>query len=372
MSKARPPAERPRQSDVAARPQPARPVVAVTGLEGRDNPYPGTAIARALRAARGEQVAIVGFSYDPTLTGCFRSDLFDRVYLTPLPGDPAAALLRRIREIRREFPIDVLIPALDSELALFALHREELADLGIRMVIPRAESVKVRYKQRLAAFARGSGIFSPRTEVVSDPETFFTQEQWGFPCFLKGPLADACRVDCQDEAIAVFRRLVSKWGYPVLAQELLVGDEYDVCAVARAAGSPVGMICIRKTALNSAGKAVGAEVVDDPELARAGRHILRALNWEGPLEIELVREASSGRFFLLEVNARFPAWIGISPATGVNLPDLALRLALDEPLPEPLEPRVGVRFLRGRKSSFSNAEDLGRLLTSGRLIHDRV
>ncbi|MCA9000821.1 MAG: biotin carboxylase, partial [Planctomycetes bacterium] len=101
--------------------------VAVTGLEGRDNPYPGCAIARALKEARGDAVSIIGFAYEPTLTGNLRGDLFDRVYTTPLPGDPAAVLLPRILEIHEQSPIDVLIPALDSELAIFSMHSAELA-----------------------------------------------------------------------------------------------------------------------------------------------------------------------------------------------------------------------------------------------------
>ena len=191
---------------------PERPVVAITGLEGRDNPYPGVAIARALRAARGDSISLVGFAYEPALTGNFREDLFDRVYLTPLPGDPAATLLRRIFEIHEEYPLDVLIPALDSELALFATHRAELAERGIRMVIPSPEAVRSRYKQRLFAWAQRHSIFTPRTEVVTKPESFWEQEAWSLPCYLKGPLADAVRVESVAEAICVYHRLVRRWG----------------------------------------------------------------------------------------------------------------------------------------------------------------
>ncbi|MFH0947027.1 MAG: ATP-grasp domain-containing protein [Planctomycetota bacterium] len=348
-----------------------KPVVAVTGLEGRDNPYPGVAFASALRAARGDAIVLVGLAYEPTLTGCFRGDLFDRVYLTPLPGGPSATLLRRLREIHEEMPIDVLVPALDSELAVFAAHREELAGWGIRMTIPSAESVRVRYKQRLARWAGRNGIFTPKTEVITDPERFFRREEWRFPCFLKGPLADAVGVECVEEAIAACGRLASRWGFPVLAQEALLGEEYDVCSVAMPSGAEAATIAIKKTIQNSAGKAIGAEVVDDPDVLAAGRIVLEALAWEGPCEIEFLREFSSKRLFLLEVNARFPAWIGVAPAVGVNLPDLNLRIALQEPLPQAVRPRVGCRFLRSSRTSLSRAEDLGDLLSLGRLTHEK-
>lgn len=350
-------------------PETRKPVVAVTGLEGRDNPFPGAAIARALRAARGDDVRIIGLTYEPTLTGCMRADLFDDIYCTPLPGDPAAVLLRRLYEIHQQQPIDLLIPALDSELAVFARHRDAIAANGIGTFIPSAEAVMARYKQRLWNWARKHGLYSPRTEVVTDPRTFWQQQDWHFPCFLKGSLADAVKVESQEEAEVVYYRMAARWGYPVLAQQMVHGEEFDICAVADDAGEPVAMIPIRKTVLSQAGKAIGAEVVDCPPALAEGRRILKALRWRGPLEIELMREHSSGRFFLIEINARFPAWIGICGQTGVNLPDLLVRLALGEELPRERQPRIGTAFLRSSRTTLSRVEDLGALMACGHLQH---
>ncbi len=356
-------------SSKAKRARKRGPVVAITGLEGRDNPYPGCAVARALRAARGDALELLGFAYEPTLTGSFRRDLFDAVYLTPLPGDPAAVLLRRLFEIHAAHPIDVLIPALDSELPLFANHRAEIEARGIRMLIPSADAVKKRYKQRLPAWAARHGIASPRTEVVTDPTTFWKQPEWTFPCWLKGSLADAVRVDDEAEALAVYWRLAARWGYPVLAQMPVIGEEFDVCAVARRGGDAAALITIRKTVVSSAGKAIGAQVVDDPAVRAVAHKILRALEWEGPLELELMREASSGRLHLIEINARFPAWVGVTHDMGLNLPDIALRLALGEALPAPREARTGTTFFRTSHTTLSGVEALSELLADGRLIH---
>lgn len=349
----------------------ARPVVALTGLEGRDNPYPGVAIARCLREARGDDVVIVGFAYDPTLTGCFRNDLFDRVYLTPFPGDPPAVYLRRLREIHSAFPLDVIVPALDSELPLFARYRSLLAQEGIRMVIPPETSVKARTKQQLYGFCRGHAIFAARTEVITDPTRFFDQEDWNFPCYLKGALADAVLVDSRAEAIATYQLLAQRWGYPVLAQEPVPGDEYDICVVADRSSQPVASVAIRKTIINPSGKAAGGVVVEDREALDYAHHVIRCLEWEGPLELELVREWGSGRFTLIEVNARFPAWIALPAFAGVNMPDLLLRLALVEPIPEARRARPGTMFIRTSKTTLSRVEQLGTLAASGVVVHRR-
>jgi carbamoyl-phosphate synthase large subunit len=345
------------------------PVVAVTGLEGRDNPYPGTAIARALRLARGPRVTLVGLTYDPTLSGCFRDDVFDRVYQVPMPGDPPSTVLRRLLQIHEHERIDVLIPGLDSEIACYARHAGDLARAGIRTLLPPLASVQARYKDRLEALCRENGVASPRTTVVVDPERTFGVHV-PLPCFVKGMLADAQLARTRDEAIAAFWRIAARWGYPVLAQEVVAGDEYDVCAVARG-GEVLSMIAIRKTATSRAGKALGAVVVDEPALLAVSRLLTRALSWEGPLELEFVREASSGGFFLIEINARFPAWCAATHAMGVNLPDLHLRLVLGEPLPERLEPAPGAAFVRISRTTITTIDKLGVLHATGRLDHAR-
>lgn len=345
------------------------PVVAVTGLEGRDNPYPGVAIARALKMARGERVTLVGLAYDPTLTGCFRDDLFDRVYQVPMPGDPPSTVIRRLIEIRAEFPIDVLIPGLDSEIANYANHASALASSGIRTMLPPPSSVKARYKDRLEAFCRANGFLTPQTAVVVDPVKTFGVV-FPLPCFVKGMLADAQHVASREEALAAYWRTVARWGYPVLAQQIVAGEEYDVCAVAKG-GEIVSMIAIKKTATSRSGKGIGAVVVDEPAVLDVARRITRALSWEGPLELEFVREASSGEFFLIEINARFPAWCAATASMGVNLPDVLLRLVLGESLPDRLEPTPGSAFVRISRTTITDVARLGELHATGRVVHER-
>ena len=161
-------------------------------------------------------------------------------------------------------------------------------------------------------------------------------------------VADAQLAKTKDEAVAAFWRTAARWGYPVLAQEVVAGEEYDVCAVARA-GEILSMIAIKKTATSRSGKGIGAVVVDEPAVLEVSRLITRALRWEGPLELEFVRESSSGAFFLIEINARFPAWCAATQSMGVNLPDLYLRLVLGEPLPERLLPTPVLATQRDRE-----------------------
>jgi carbamoyl-phosphate synthase large subunit len=130
-------------------------------------------------------------------------------------------------------------------------------------------------------------------------------------------------------------------------------------------------VTIKKLALSRLGKAVAACVVDDPEAAEVAVRLVRALRWEGPLELELMRETSSGRLHVIEVNARFPAWVAITAGAGVNLPDLLLRQIMGEDFPVPGAPRAGTLFVRTSRTTLREASALGELLSTGSLLRAR-
>ncbi len=341
------------------------PTVAVTGLEGRDNPYPGVALARALRLARQKNVRIIGLGYDPVLTGAYRRDLFDAVYLSPLPSDPASTQLARLERIHAEDPIDLLIPALDSEIPVYAAHHEDLARLGIRAILPPLASIQLRLKSRLEGFARRHGFTSPRTETVTDPAAHWKSSAFGFPCFLKGHLADAIRVTNVDEAVAAFWRLVARWGYPILAQEPVLGDEVDVCAVMRRGGDPIAMVAMKKVVISSMGKAIAGVIFDEPAVLKEAAAMVKALAWEGPLELELVREIGTGKLSIIEINARFPAWVAATHGAGCNLPDILLKYALGEPMGSIPTPKAGTLFARTSRTTIGRIEDFAQLAATG-------
>ena len=85
------------------------------------------------------------------------------------------------------------------------------------------------------------------------------------------------------------------------------------------------------------GKGYGGRVVDEALLMHRARALIAELKWRGPFELEFVRaESGAGDgahgggadYYLLEINPRFPAWVGFPSAIGCNLPARALDCAL--------------------------------------------
>jgi carbamoyl-phosphate synthase large subunit len=189
-------------------------------------------------------------------------------------------------------------------------------------------------------------------------------DRLGFPYVLKGPCCDAEIVHGPDQASTHFQKLVARWGLPLLAQRFVEGDEFDVVCLGDGQGSMVGAVAMRKTLLTRMGKAWGAVTIDDPQLLAAAERIVAALHWRGGCEVELLRDRK-GRIHLIEVNPRFPAWVYLATAAGVNLPLGLLQLALDGTTEHLEKGSAGVFYVRHATETTGTLADMEALVTLG-------
>lgn len=320
--------------------------IAVTGLNASDSPGPGVGVIRALRAADQFQGEIVGLSYDPLDPGFYMQDICDHAFLVPYPSQGGRALLERLREIHERTPLHAILPTLDSELPAFQAIAPELEALGIGLFLPTQKGLEECSKARLQELAE-RGVRVPRGRAVFEVGALYQLErEFSFPLVVKGRFYEAQVVHTALEAERCFHRLAAKWGLPVIVQEFVAGEEYDVVAVGDGAGSLIGAVPMRKMQLTDKGKAWGGVTIHDPELDRFVRETMARLCWRGPCELEVIRSRQDGSFHLIELNPRFPAWCYLSVGAGQNLPWAAACLAMGRPV-EPLPPpRSGVMFLR--------------------------
>jgi len=339
--------------------------VAVTGIHLGENPQPGPGVIRSLRDALGARVRIVGLAYDALDSSLYSPGLLDEGFLVPYPSAGPVTYLKRLLEIHKQVPFDAIVPCLDLELPVFDEVKCDLAEHGIRTFLPRRDDLASRAKDRLPKLAQRVGIPTPETHVVVDEHALASfGDRLGFPYVLKGLHCDAEVVRSPGEAASLFRRLVGKWGLPLLAQRYIEGEEFDVVCLGDGQGEMPGAVAMRKTLLTRMGKAWGAVTIDDPELHDAARRVVKELKWRGGCEIELLRERK-GAIYLIEVNPRFPAWVYLATAAGVNLPHGLLRLALGAPVGEFEKPKAGVFYVRHATETTGTLEDMDSLVTRG-------
>ncbi len=320
---------------------PNKPIVAVSGLHRGENPQPGSAVIAAIRRVY-PQARIVGLVYDPLESGVHAgSDAPDAVYTMPYPSAGTDAYFARLAEIHQRERLDVIMPCLDTEVDLLAGALDHLVKMGIRSFLPAHSSVQLRDKARLVQLAEDAGCPVPATHCAHDLHSAreaaaalgMTQ---GRPVFVKGRLYEARAVSNFYELDAAFVKMIEQWGGPVLLQQRIEGEEFNVVGLGDGEGGLLGHCAIRKMLRTANGKGYGGMVVDDALLMLRARALIAALKWRGPFELEFVRAERAGDgvqsgaadYYLLEINPRFPAWVGFPSAIGCNLPARALDCAL--------------------------------------------
>ena len=81
------------------------------------------------------------------------------------------------------------------------------------------------------------------------------------------------------------------------------------------------------------GSARAGEALWVEEVVEQGLALLRALGFHGISQVEVMRDPRDGRYKLLEVNPRLWQWHSLAAACGVDLPWIAYRDLIGDPLP---------------------------------------
>jgi carbamoyl-phosphate synthase large subunit len=353
--------------------------VAVTGLSSFDVINPGIGVARALRRAPGIS-RIYGLSYGTFDSGIYEAGLFDACFQLPV-GESAPAMLARLQEIQRNQPFDVVIPCLDGELARFIAIRDALEQADIATLLPTRESLDRRAKPRLfgGAVATDWGSFELPESIVarSEEEVLDAARTLGFPVAVKGPVAQCIPARCRDEASAAWRRLTAFGTNEVILQPFIPGKFFAVSTVLDRDHRPLSSLTVKKLAICERGSTWSAIPVENPRLEADCNRLLGEIGWVGPAELEFIRDELRDRYYLIEVNPRFTAWIYFSACLGINQPAIAVHAAAGEDMPAGTDAAVrgpsGEKvFLRANHELPVKATSLAAISTKGYVHHDHL
>ena len=341
--------------------------IAVTGLNATDNPAPGVGVMRALRES-GPDDRIVGLAYDALDPGVYAADIAREVFMIPYPSQGVSAFLSRLSYVHEKVGLDVIVPTLDAELPAFIDLAPRLRAMGIGLLLPTREQLEQRSKVNLALLGKKAGLRVPKTLVVTDAsELYRAHEEVSYPFFVKGVFYGATLAHGLEEALAAYYKVVAQWGVPVILQEQVGGEELDVVGVGDGEGGLVGAVPMKKMLLTDKGKGWAGITVKDPELYAVAETFVKATRWRGPFEVEVLR-SGDGKYHLIEVNPRFPAWCYLSAAAGVNLPRMVVELAAGRRVEPVREWDVGTMFVRISLDQVASLKDFQKMVTMGEVI----
>jgi carbamoyl-phosphate synthase large subunit len=316
--------------------------IAISGLNATDNPAPGLPVAKSL-----QNYELIGFSYDPNEPANYL-DIFKKKYLMPYPALGFEELKNRLKYItEKEGKIDLVIPCLDAELPLYIKYQNELKELGIKTFLPDLESFELRNKNKLAKLSKELNLKYPKTFEISsikEIKTLLSKEKIKFPFMVKGNYYKAYKAHTIEEAIEHFYTISNEWGFPVLLQETVSGEEINLVGVADGDGNLKGAVSMKKLTTTHLGKIWSGITINNPKLLEVAKEFVKATKWRGPFELECM--ANEDEVYMIEINPRFPAWVYFATGVGINLPEMVVKLANGEEVEEKLDFPIGKMYMR--------------------------
>ncbi|MCU1513827.1 MAG: ATP-grasp protein [Microbacteriaceae bacterium] len=284
------------------------------------------------------------------------------LYLVPAPqrrivprGD-AADFVDELMRICREDSIDVLFSTVDVELPLLAARRDEFGSTVL--AAPSLDTLEVCLDKFALAARVSPHARVPVTRLVG-PQS--ASEQWTFPIIVKPRTGAGSR----GVRLVHNREALDALGHDetLIAQELLPGDEFSVDVFADRLGAVIAAVPRTRTRVDS-GVSIAGRTVKNESLEAVATAVALAIGLMGVANVQL-RYDVNGEPALLEVNPRFPGAMPLTIAAGVDMPSLALDLALGLDVPE----RVGFREIANVRYLEDVFVDPSEILHSDNAAH---
>jgi len=259
----------------------------------------------------------------------------------------------------------VLYPLSDLHVLICSRNRDVLRE-HYEFVMPDQDTVeKLLTKDGLYSVALAHNIPAPQTVFLSDASDIQAiANNMVYPAVLKptestdwhgrqitrllrhGLLAARAKVilcNSPSELVAAYHRIAAL-DPRLVVQEVIPGEDsrlvYFSCCLDRQS-RPLGIFAGRKYRVIPIGFGSASYVrsLDDPELTAIALKLVSVTHYQGLGGIEFKKDSRDERYKLIEFNARFGMWDGLSVRCGVDLPYIsycdALRL--------PVEPQLTYR-----------------------------
>ena len=183
------------------------------------------------------------------------------------------------------------------------------------------------------------------------------------PILVKGSFYGAHLSQTPGEAMKNFNKLSAEWGFPVLAQGLIKGEEINLVGVGDGKGNMIGQVSVKKLSTTSLGKIWTGVTIKNQALLRAANRFVDHFQWKGPFELECM--VNGADLYLIEINPRFPAWSYFATGVGVNLPGDMIRTALNLPARGKKAYEAGKLFIRYTYETVCNMDRFQAITING-------
>jgi predicted ATP-grasp superfamily ATP-dependent carboligase len=298
----------------------------------------------AVRSLGRKGLRVLAVDHRPFALG-FRSR-YAEPRLAPDPLDDEEGFVAALQALAAETD-DVLpvFPTHDEHLNTIARHADVL---GGRYRFPFSGwdvLERIQSKRHQLETAQAVGVPIPRTFYpASAEEARAAGEEVGFPLVVKPSANVGFRRSHKRQLFRCETPAELERAYELAAphepmvQELIPGgaeEMYTLGSYLDRDGQALGLFSGRKLSQTRGymGSARAGEALWVDEVVEQGLTLLRALDFHGISQVEVMRDRRDGKYKLLEVNPRLWQWHSLAAACGVDLPWIAYRDLVGDPLP---------------------------------------
>lgn len=264
----------------------------------------GPIIVSVIRLLKNSGHTVIGMDVKENAIGRFYCDEF---YVSPWASD-AAAFIGFLNRLAPQ--IDVFFSYVDEEIETLAKARQknELGAIDEKWFASEPETLLTcTNKERFQNWAEQAGLpIAPRATAA--------------PAIAK-PLAGrgAKGIVYIDDA-ELFAYFEKKENY--ICQQIIKGTEYTIDTLIDLQGNYVFGVARKR--IDARGVSITGEIDMNTDVLQFCRELVTRLPFRGPINIQVMREESTGKLFLIEVNPRLSGSLVFSAHAGFDIASAAV------------------------------------------------
>jgi carbamoyl-phosphate synthase large subunit len=245
----------------------------------------------------------------------------DRSYLVPRVD--STGYIPRLLDICSQEQIGIVVPLIDTELAVLAENRHRFASIGAQVIVSDPDVIAIgMHKTETCAFFKRTGVDTPEIYSSEDIE----QGRYHLPLMVKPDDGSASKMVFKAETheqLAFFRSYVPH----AIVQEFIDGNEYTL-DVFTDLGGKVRCVVPRLRIEVRAGEVSKGLIVKDKRIISLGRKVGECLpGARGCITLQCI-VSQQGVIKMIEINPRFGGGAPLSIEAGADMPAWVIQLAM--------------------------------------------
>lgn len=239
-------------------------------------------------------------------------------YIRKTAGMKDPSYIEELLHICLEDHIDLLIPTIDTDLAILSRNRKRFEDIGTRVMISDPEMIQIcRDKNNISRFFMDCGLHAPK------PVNNWREYDMGFPAFIKpkdgSSSINAFKVENAEELEFYAGQIVD-----YVVQPFISGREYTVDIFCDWDGEPVSIVPRERIQVR-AGEVLKTKITMDHAIICDCKQLCKVFRPCGPLTVQLIRD-KQGTDWYIEINPRFGGGAPLSMKAGAKSAETVLKL----------------------------------------------